>query len=75
MTACLSVSDNGPGIAADQHEKALRRFGRLDPARGKPGSGLGLSLVRAVARLHHGALMLDDAAPGLRVLLELHRPS
>ena len=75
MSACVSVSDNGPGIAADQHEKALRRFGRLDPARGKPGSGLGLSLVRAVARLHHGALMLDDAGPGLRVLLELHRPS
>ena len=72
-TARIIVSDNGPGIAAGQHEEALRRFGRLDPARGKPGSGLGLSLVRAVARLHHGTLMLQDAAPGLRVTLELCR--
>jgi signal transduction histidine kinase len=72
-TARISVSDNGPGIAADQHEEALQRFGRLDPARGKPGSGLGLSLVRAVARLHHGAVTLEDAGPGLRVTLELRR--
>lgn len=74
-TARISVSDNGPGIATDQHEEALRRFGRLDPARGKPGSGLGLSLVRAVARLHHGVVMLEDAEPGLRVSLELRRSS
>ncbi|KAK0356550.1 hypothetical protein LTR94_004345 [Friedmanniomyces endolithicus] len=71
----ISVSDNGPGIPADQHEAAMKRFGRLDPSRTKPGSGLGLSLVEAVARLHHGALLLGDAAPGLRATLRLRRPA
>ncbi|WP_313802238.1 HAMP domain-containing sensor histidine kinase [Sphingobium sp.] len=70
----IGVADNGPGIPAERHAAALRRFGRLDPARGKPGSGLGLSLVEAVARLHHGAVTLADNGPGLRVLLMLRRP-
>ncbi|MDI1294772.1 MAG: HAMP domain-containing sensor histidine kinase, partial [bacterium] len=69
----IVVGDNGPGIPADQHAMALKRFGRLDPARSKPGSGLGLSLVEAVARLHHGAIGLDDNEPGLRVSLVLRR--
>src|SRR3546814_6862673 len=46
----IAVADNGPGIPAESRAAALRRFGRLDPARGRPGSGLGLSLVEAVAR-------------------------
>ena len=71
----IGVSDNGPGIPADQHEAAMKRFGRLDPSRTKPGSGLGLSLVEAVARLHHGALLLGDAAPGPRATLRLRRPA
>jgi signal transduction histidine kinase len=69
----LSVADNGPGIPPERHGEAIRRFGRLDPARGKPGSGLGLSLVEAVARLHHGAIELGDNAPGLRVTLRLRQ--
>lgn len=69
----LTVADNGPGIPADRRAEAIKRFGRLDPARGRPGSGLGLSLVEAVARLHHGDLQLDDNAPGLRVTMRLHR--
>lgn len=72
-TLTIGVRDNGPGIAADQHEAAMKRFGRLDPSRSKPGSGLGLSLVEAVARLHHGALLLGDAAPGLSATLRLRR--
>ena len=67
----ISVADNGPGIPAEQHAKAIERFGRLDDSRNKPGSGLGLSLVAAVAHLHKGRLSLDDHAPGLKVTLEL----
>lgn len=70
----ISVADNGSGIPAESHAAALRRFGRLDPARSKPGSGLGLSLVEAVTRLHHGAVTLADESPGLRVQLKLRRP-
>lgn len=69
----LEVGDNGPGIAPERYGEATRRFGRLDPARGKPGSGLGLSLVEAVARLHHGRIDLDDNRPGLRVALSLRQ--
>jgi signal transduction histidine kinase len=65
------VPDNGPGIAPDQREEALRRFGRLDAARHMSGAGLGLSLVAAVARLHGGALALGDNGPGLIVSLTI----
>jgi signal transduction histidine kinase len=67
----LEVADDGPGIALDRREKALERFGRLDPARHLAGSGLGLPLVEAIARLHEGTLELADNAPGLRVILRL----
>ena len=52
----------------------LRRFHRLDAARSRPGSGLGLALVKAVAELHGMRLDLRDAAPGLRVTLEVPPP-
>ncbi|KQS01877.1 signal protein [Sphingomonas sp. Leaf357] len=61
----LQVEDRGPGIAEQDREQALSRFGRLDSARTIPGAGLGLSLVAAVARLHGGRLELGDNAPGL----------
>lgn len=67
--ARLSVSDNGPGVAADDRERILHRFVRLDGSRGTPGAGLGLSLVAAVARMHGARLSLDDNAPGLKVTL------
>ncbi len=67
----LSVEDNGPGIPADKRERVLERFFRLDESRSKPGTGLGLSLVQAIARLHGGTLALEDARPGLRVVLDL----
>lgn len=70
-TAVVSVADSGPGIPPADRERVLQRFTRLDPARSKPGSGLGLALVRAVAVQHHGKLMLGDNAPGLIVTLEL----
>ncbi len=65
----LSVADDGPGIAEARRIDALKKFGRLDPARTISGSGLGLSLVEAVARLHGGHVVLQDNAPGLKVLL------
>ncbi len=64
------VEDDGPGIPADKREIVLGRRVRLDEARKLPGSGLGLSLVAAVSKLHGARLVLDDAGPGLRVALK-----
>jgi signal transduction histidine kinase len=67
----IVVSDRGPGIAASDRERVVGRFVRLENSRSRPGSGLGLSLAAAVARMHHGALRIEDNAPGLRVVLSL----
>jgi hypothetical protein len=60
----IAVADDGPGLAPEDRAQAGQRFFRADAARGTPGSGLGLSLVQAVASLHDGELRLEDAAPG-----------
>ena len=65
------VADNGPGIPEADRERVLQRFVRLEESRSQPGSGLGLSLVAAVARLHHGTLELGDGNPGLVVTIRL----
>jgi signal transduction histidine kinase len=67
----IIVSDQGPGIAVEEREKATDRFYRGESARSTPGSGLGLSLVLAVAQLHGGELRLEDNHPGLRAVLIL----
>jgi len=67
----VTVADSGPGIPAADRERVLARFERLDQARSKPGNGLGLALVRAVALQHDGKLTLADNAPGLAVTLDL----
>jgi signal transduction histidine kinase len=64
-----SVSDTGPGIPPEARDLVLRRLFRLEQSRTTAGSGLGLSLVKAVADLHDATLTLDDARPGLRVSL------
>ncbi|WP_308461488.1 sensor histidine kinase [Sphingomonas citricola] len=69
--ASVCVADNGLGIAPADHARALRRFGRLDPSRHRPGHGLGLPLVQAIAHLHGGALTLGDAGPGLAATISL----
>lgn len=69
----IAVADRGPGIPAVDRERALKRFVRLDQSRSQPGTGLGLSLVAAVARLHGGTVRLEDNAPGLRIVLALPR--
>jgi signal transduction histidine kinase len=70
----LSVADTGHGVPADQLGRVPERFVRLEAARTSPGSGLGLSLVAACAKLHGGRLVLGDNAPGLRAVVELPSP-
>jgi signal transduction histidine kinase len=69
----LTVSDHGPGIPTADRLRVVDRFVRLEQSRSQPGSGLGLSLVSAVARLHGGELKLEDNAPGLRARFTLPR--
>ena len=66
----ITVMDDGPGIDLADRARAGERFFRADAARSSPGSGLGLSLVQAVAHLHGGELTLADAlfVPGRRGL-------
>ena len=70
-TVMLGVADNGRGISAEDRQRVTQRFVRLEASRSKPGSGLGLSLVSAVAQLHGGELRLEDNGPGLRATLLL----
>lgn len=67
----ITVADHGPGIAPDLRGIAQQRFRRLDNARGKPGEGLGLPLVKAIAELHRGSLALDDNRPGLAATIRI----
>jgi len=67
----ITIADSGPGIPEEARDRVLDRFVRLDATRSTPGNGLGLSLVKAVARLHGGTLALGDNAPGLKVHLRL----
>jgi signal transduction histidine kinase len=63
------VADTGPGVPAKERERVLRRFVRLEASRSTQGTGLGLTLVGAVADLHGATLVLRDNEPGLRVTL------
>ena len=71
-SAKLVVSDNGPGIPAAARSRIFQRFFRLEASRSTPGSGLGLSLVEAVARLHGIELVVEDNVPGTRFELNFH---
>ncbi|MCB2114456.1 MAG: HAMP domain-containing sensor histidine kinase [Parvularculaceae bacterium] len=70
----LSVLDDGPGVPPAERDSVLKRFVRLEQSRSTPGSGLGLSLVAAIARAHRGAIALGDSKagderPGLKVTI------
>jgi signal transduction histidine kinase len=69
----LTVADHGPGIPEADRARAVERFVRLERSRSQPGSGLGLSLAAAVARLHGGELILADNHPGLKTVIALPR--
>jgi signal transduction histidine kinase len=66
------VADEGPGIPEQEHDKVFRRLYRLERSRTTPGSGLGLSMVSAIAELHGAAIKLDDNRPGLIVTVIFH---
>ncbi|WP_260582524.1 sensor histidine kinase [Sphingopyxis sp. PET50] len=65
----IAIADSGPGIAPAFRERVKERFFRLPETVGKPGTGLGLSLVAAVVALHRGRMTIEDAEPGTRVVL------
>jgi signal transduction histidine kinase len=65
----LCVADTGSGIPVEDRSRVMERFVRLEASRNSPGTGLGLSLVAAVARLHDAVFTLDDNKPGLRATL------
>jgi signal transduction histidine kinase len=67
--AVISITDDGPGIPADECDRVFKRFYRLERSRRTPGNGLGLSLVAAVARLHGAQIEMLDNAPGLEFQL------
>jgi len=77
--AVLTVTDDGPGIPAEDAERVFGRFARLDDARaragedgtGEEGAGLGLAIVRSTAEAHGGSVSLGDAGPGLRAVVRL----
>ena len=67
--AILSVADNGHGIPVEERDKVFRRLYRLDKSRPTPGSGLGLSLVKAIADLHGAEIAMADNGPGLVITI------
>jgi signal transduction histidine kinase len=69
--AKLVVEDNGPGVSEADCAKLLQRFYRTEASRTTAGNGLGLSLVAAVARAHGGTVTIENADPGLRILISL----
>jgi signal transduction histidine kinase len=71
----IAIADDGPGIPACEREHVFKRFYRLEQSRYTPGNGLGLSLVAAVARLHHARIEMRDNAPGLTFELWFAAPS
>ena len=65
----LVIADNGPGIPEPDRDRVFRRFFRGERSRTTPGSGLGLSLVAAIAELHGACIELQDNGPGIRMLI------
>ncbi len=71
--ARLTVADNGPGVAAEDYDRIIKRFVRLDSSRTSPGNGLGLNLVSAIVTMHGGSVKFADNKPGLRVMMTMPR--
>jgi len=66
----ITLADSGPGIPETERQQVFQRFYRLEKSRTSPGSGLGLSLVEAVAKIHGMTMKLEDNQPGLRVVCD-----
>jgi signal transduction histidine kinase len=73
----ISVSDDGPGIPAEDRERVFERFRRLDDARGRNsgGAGLGLAIVRELITRAGGTVRLTRAEPPWNLRAELRLPS
>jgi len=71
----IIVQDNGPGVPQSERSAVLQRFYRAERDRLAPGSGLGLSIVAAIVRLHRFSLELRDASPGLGVVIHCTPPT
>lgn len=69
----LIISDTGAGIPTELHEEIFKPFYRLEASRHSKGSGLGLSLVAAIARLHRASITVQNNEPGLRFLIHFFR--
>ncbi|MDT8871976.1 HAMP domain-containing sensor histidine kinase [Komagataeibacter rhaeticus] len=67
----IEIADNGPGIPAGAMLRVFDRFVRLDTSRTHDGNGLGLSMVKAIVRLHAGTIVLSDNSPGLKCVIHL----
>jgi signal transduction histidine kinase len=70
----LAVTDDGPGVPAQERDRLFNRFYRMERSRSTPGNGLGLALVAAVVRLHRAAVRLEDLGPGLAVRITFPAP-
>jgi len=70
-SAEIAITDRGEGVPDAARERVFQRFVRLERERNSPGNGLGLSMVRAIVHMHHGAIRLEDNRPGLRVVITL----
>jgi signal transduction histidine kinase len=70
LPAVLTVTDDGPGIPTDERERVFDRFYRLEASRSREsgGTGLGLPIVRDLARAHNGSVRLQDRLDGKRGL-------
>ncbi|MGF1761835.1 HAMP domain-containing sensor histidine kinase [Aliivibrio kagoshimensis] len=64
------ISDNGVGISDQDKEKVFQRLFRVEKSRNIAGYGIGLSIVRAIVRLHGGEVTLQDNNPGLKVIID-----
>jgi signal transduction histidine kinase len=62
--AVVAVSDDGPGVPPEEHDKLFQRFYRREASRTRPGYGLGLALVAAITELHGARLKIDPKAVG-----------
>ena len=69
--AIISIADTGVGIQETDRARVTDRFVRLEKSRTRQGSGLGLSLIKAIMKLHHGELILEDNSPGLKVTMKI----